>query len=232
MIKVQKSDIRDLIISGTPDFDASFYAGELRMIQFPSHNFALGTSDDQFTDFAAKTLRLAIENLLMHQVLTCASEKTETTFFFLFRHRETADYFTCSEPAAGQKHFGYLEQKIMAVVRKRPGCSREDLVYGLIDAILGYERYPNPGKEIVKKIIDANTLDQWTYNDSVIFFRKKVNVTMDEAQRDAMVTALNKISRPVIVERNHNKAFWLMSERLLAEIGKQLDDKEDRDYGG
>lgn len=231
MIRVQTSDIRDLVITGTPDPDASFYAGELRMIQLPARSFKLNTlgSDDLFMDFAIKTLRLAIENLLVKKVVTCASEEIETTFFFLFRSRETADYFTCNVPGTEQKNFGYLEKKIIRIVSKRPGCSREDLAYGLIDSILGYERYPNPGKEVVNRIIDANTLDKWTSNNSVVLFREKVNVTIDEVHKDVMVTALNKISRPVIEERNHNKAFRLVSERLFVELEKQLYDKESRD---
>lgn len=234
MIKVHKSDIQDLIIAGAPDPEASFYVGELRMIQIPSRSFTLSTlgDDDLFMDFAIKTLRLAIENLLMKKVLTCASEETETTFLFLFRSRETADYFTCSMQETEQKSFGYLEKKIIAIVTKRPGCSREDLVHGLIDAILGYEQYSNPGKQVVKRIIDANVLDKWTSYNDVVLFREKMKVIVDVVYIDEMVTALNKISLPVIEERNHNKAFRSMSERLYAELEEQLYDREYRQERG
>ncbi|MBT1695938.1 hypothetical protein KK083_03560 [Fulvivirgaceae bacterium PWU4] len=235
MIKIHKSDLQDLIITGTSDPDASFYAGELRMIQIPSRSFTLSTlgDDDRFMDFAIKTLRLAIENLVMKKVLACASEETETIFLFLFRKQETADYFTCGMQVPAQKSFGYVEKKIIEIVTKRPGCSREDLIHGLIDAMLGYEQYSNPGKEVVKRIIDANVLDKWTSYNDVVLFREKMKVIVDVVYIDEMVTALNKISLPVIQERNHNKAFRSMSERLYSELEEQLYDRVYReDRGG
>jgi hypothetical protein len=218
--------MQTLSLRGTPHPDSLFYVGELRMVQLPNRNFIMTSSGaDSFMHFAAKTISPVIENFVFHKVLNVETEEKETKFLFLFRSKETTDLLKYDESNMQGKKTGYLERRICQVMSRRQVCTLADCVYGLLDDVMGREKFVNPGKELVARIIHANALEQWKHDLNKILFVEKMKVTIEEPFEQDMGAELNKIVLPLIQERNINRAFRLFSERIYKESYEQLEDR-------
>src|SRR5688500_5542766 len=97
----------------------------------------------------------------------------------------------------------------------------------VFNRILSNERYPDPGRVVVSKIMEANFMQYWSYKCSRFLLIKRERLLIIEAHEKQMVSALNEIVIPVIEQRNRNKLFYLFSDRLYTTIYKRLQEMQD-----
>jgi hypothetical protein len=216
--------MKTLSVTDISDEDAFFYVGELRMVQFYRRALSNGwVQNDTIADFCATTIRLAVENLIMRNVISCSTDIIETRFLYFFKIRETVDYVSFDARRIKEQNVGYLESRLLELVSKRDGFTLADHLNSLFHQILPDREYARPGMEIINSIIRNNALDMWDYfNKKTWLLHDLADLTIDEQQEEKMVVELNTIVRPIIVERNRNPAFKLVSQRVYDEVYEQI----------
>jgi hypothetical protein len=88
--------------------------------------------------------------------------------------------------------------------------------------------YNDPGKEICYHIIRENRFNYWNYEMKESWFAKSVDLHIDKSCEHEMVTELNKISLPIIKERNRSHDLRLFSGRVFNECHELLSKKISR----
>jgi hypothetical protein len=220
--------MKTLSVTDIAGEDEFFYVGELRMVQFYRKNLSNAwTQDSTIMDFCATTIQLAIENLIMHKVLTCRTDHTETRFLYFFKSMDTVDYVSFDERLIKEKPLGYLEKRLLDIISKRAGFTLADYINSIFHQILPDKEYSRPAMQVIHQIICNNALDLWDYSDKKTWLLSdRVDLTITEHQEEKLVTQLNTAVRPIIVERNGNSEFRLLSTRSYNEIYAQLSRRE------
>lgn len=216
--------MKTLSVTDIAGEDEFFYVGELRMASFYRKSLSNAwVQDSAIMDFCATTIQLAIENLIMRNVLTCRTDLTETRFLYFFKIRDIADYVSFDGSRVKEKTLGYFEKRLLDVVSERAGFTLADYINTLFYQLLPDKEYARPGMQVIHQIIRNNALDLWDYSDKKTWLLSdRVDLSINEQQEENLVTQLNATVRPVIVERNRNTEFRLISTRIYNEIYEQL----------
>jgi hypothetical protein len=203
-----------------------FNAGELRMVQLyrRSHLSNWWTSEETFREFCCTTIQLAIENLVLQNILNLSTVDTGIKIL-LIKIKDFSDFLTAADTAIETRRLGLIEKHLVAEIKAKPGRTAADYVHAIVSNLLPEKEYGNPGRKIIEAIVFASRFQYWEVNTKEQLFSSQINFKIHEAREDEMVHALNSISRPVIVARNHNRAFKEFSDRLYNEIDSSLEAK-------
>jgi hypothetical protein len=194
------------------------------MVQFYRRSLSNAwVQDAAIMDFCVTTIQLMVENLIMRNVITCRTDLTETRFLYFFKIRDITDYASFDESRVKEKNLGYLEKRLLDIVSGRAGFTLADYINTLFYQLLSDKEYARPAMQVIHQIIRNNALGLWDYSDKKTWvLSDRVDLTINEQQEEKLVTQLNTTVRPIIIERNRNPAFRLLSTRVYNEIYEQL----------
>lgn len=216
-----------LRIVSSPENNLVLHVSDLRVVQFYRRSLDnRWTSPEDVKEFCAGTIQLAVENMVIRNILTCDTDIDQTTFLYFFKFTNILDYLAFREEEAVGTTPGYLEKLLIEAVSDRPGRTLADHIAMLVARLLPDKDYVNPGRHFINQCVLENESKLWAYTEKIHWFHKKIDITLTQEREDRCINELNSAVRPIIVERNHNRAFRDFSIRLYNEIYSHLNNKE------
>jgi hypothetical protein len=197
--------------------DILFNVGELRLVQAYRRGYlsAFVSPVGELAEFAATTIELAVVNLVYHGIVLCEVGLGEKKILFI-RLADTTDFLSPGKAVEVAK-LGYLEKRILGAIAHSPGRPLVDYIHELIQQMLPDARHADPGKTICHHIIRENNFNYWDYTITGRWLWKKLDFAIDPVREEEMVTELNKISLPIIQERQRSQDLRAFSSRVFEE---------------
>jgi hypothetical protein len=195
--------------------DILFNVGELRLVQAHRRGYltTFVSPIGELVEFAATTIELAVVNLVYRGIISCEVGLGEKKILFI-RLADTTDFLSPGKAVEVAK-LGYLEKRILGAITKSPGRPLVDYIHELIQQMLPDARHADPGKTICHHIIRENNFNYWDYKITERWPWDKLEFTIDPAREAEMVTELNKISLPIIQQRQRTLDLRDFSARVF-----------------
>lgn len=145
-------------------------------------------------------LTFCLLNLILTKKIVSGYEIKTTNILGLFKLKETHYYFSCGT-ILPEHEIGYIEQKIVDLIRANPGLMHQKLIGKLVKQWHNRDFYLNMGKYIIVNVLNHQKLNFFETNKTYCFPSVHINIDISP-QFDPK--PLEEITKAIMCELDQN----------------------------